>query len=489
MLMGLFYSKGFRNMNIQSGIFQLCTTHTSLSDDDISILIKKSKTLQMIADLAQGNVFIDCATEDPQTAIVVAEAVPTTAPSLYKDRVVGKKINETYEPAVFKSYRTGKPVMVNRAMTHEGSHVCQNVTPIKNEQNATIGMLILETDITSQVEQENELAILSETTAEFGRSWDIVLKEQMIPDYLEEALILLSENGIILYANNFAVGLIQEHGLLSTKQFINQDVLEVLPFVKETDFSHRGISQREVRSMDKVFILRAICLPRKETDSKRILLYIRDITDLRDKERQLMVNQVVIKEIHHRVKNNLQTVASLLRMQMRRGVPEEVKQLYQESLNRISSIAAVHEVLSYSGIEKVNMNQIIQKITKGQTFYSHQPDCLVHIHLNTEDIELFSEQAVSLALIVTELIQNSMKHAFKGRSEGNVTIQFRKSREMIELGIVDDGVGITQNTETDHLGIEIVKNLTHYDLDGTFVFQANGEQGTKAMVTFPFRKE
>jgi two-component system, sensor histidine kinase PdtaS len=464
--------------------------YTLLPEKDIEILVEKSKSLQMIADLAQGNVFIDCATDDSKVAIVIAEAVPTTVPSLYRDRVVGKKILASYEPAVFKVYRTGKPVMLNRALTHEGSHVCQNVTPIKNEQGLTIGLLILETDITYQVEQEQELAILSETTAEFGRTWDIVLKDQMIPDYLEEALILLGENGAIQYANNYAMGLITEHSPLQPKNLTNRDILEILPFIDETDFSHQGITQREVRSMDKVFILRSICLLDKKADSKRMLLYIRDITDLRDKERQLMVNQFVIKEIHHRVKNNLQTVASLLRMQMRRGVPEEMKQLYQESLNRIASIAVVHEVLSNNGIEKVNMLDIIKKITTGQVFNPYQSDCTVAIHLDSEEIiELNSTQAVSLALIVTELIQNCMKHAFIGRLNGNITIHFKRNHQLIELGVIDDGNGMGDYMEAGHLGIEIVKNLTNYDLNGTFEFLPIGEQGTKAWVMFPERED
>jgi two-component sensor histidine kinase len=477
-------------IEINKEISNLCKKFTSLSEKDVEFIFEKSKSLQMIADLAQGNVFIDCVTDDPETAIVVAEAVPTTVPSLYRNRVAGKKILSSYEPGVFKAYRTGRPVMMNRALTHEGRHVCQNVTPINNDQGLAIALLILETDITQQVEQEQELALLSETTAEFGRTWDIVLKEQMIPDYLEEALILLGEDGTIQYANSFAIGLMKEHSPIQPKRLTNQNILSVLPFIEETDFSHRGITQREVRSMEKVFILRSICLLSKKADSKRMLLYIRDITDLRDKERQLMVNQVVIKEIHHRVKNNLQTVASLLRMQMRRGVPEETKQLYQESLNRIASIATVHDVLSSSGIEKVNMVEIIKKITTGQVFYPYQPNCSVDIHLCTGDeIELDSSKAVSLALIVTELIQNCMKHAFIGRSSGNVTIHFKKNGELIELGVSDDGNGIDPAIETDHLGIEIVKNLTCYDLNGTFEFLQEGGQGTKAWVTFPDRED
>jgi two-component sensor histidine kinase len=173
-------------------------------------------------------------------------------------------------------------------------------------------------------------------------------------------------------------------------------------------------------------------------------------------------------------------------MQMRRGVPEETKVLYQESLNRISSIAAVHDVLSKNGIEKVNMVEIIKKITTGQVFYPYQPNCSVAIDLcSKEDIELDSSKAVSLALIVTELIQNCMKHAFIGRSNGHVTIHFNRDGKSIKLGVIDDGNGMDPSIVTNHLGIEIVKNLTSYDLNGTFEFLQEGSGGTQVWVTFP----
>ena len=78
-----------------------------------------------------------------------------------------------------------------------------------------------------------------------------------------------------------------------------------------------------------------------------------------------------------------------------------------------------------------------------------------------------------------------MKHAFIGRSNGNVTIHFKRNGQLIELGVIDDGNGMGANVELNHLGIEIVKNLTSYDLNGTFEFLQEGGQGTKAWVTFP----
>ncbi|WP_051541336.1 sensor histidine kinase [Caldalkalibacillus mannanilyticus] len=366
----------------------------------------------------------------------------------------------------------------------------QNVTTICNQSGKTIGLLILEQEITLQVKRENELAILSETTEEFYRTfWDFITKEQAIPDIIEEALILLREDGCILYANNFAIGLIEGYGQLKLKNYMNSRIHECLPFIDISDYKHDAFVQREIHYLEKVFILRAICLKKKGDKGDRILLAFRDVTDLRNKERQLMVKSAVIKEIHHRVKNNLQTVGSLLRLQMRRGVSEEAKQSYQESLNRITSIATVHEVLSYSGIERVNMDEIIHKIAKTVIHNLPHSECRIQLELETEPLSLHSDQAVSLALILTELLQNCLKHAFKGRATGQISVGLYLLDQQIHLFVRDNGIGMQETEKADQLGLEIVKNLTQYDLSGVFEWKLWGGGGTVASVTFPFRQE
>ncbi|GEN33814.1 sensor histidine kinase [Aneurinibacillus danicus] len=466
-------------------IYQRCQQYTPLSEEDIQIIVDKSKTLQMIADVSQANVFIDCPAKNSKAVIVVAEAAPTTTHSLYKESVVGKEVFESYEPGVFRAYRTGRPALMNRALTQEGQHVKQNVVPIKNDKQQTIGMLILEQDITLQVKHEKELALLSETTQEFSRTfWDLIAKEQSIPDVIEEALLLLREDGTILYANNSAIGLIESRGERTRENYMNEKVDSIFPFIEEADYLHDGVIQREVHAQGAVYILRSICLQQKDK-KRRLLVYLQDITDLRDKERQLMVKSAVIQEIHHRVKNNLQTVAGLLRLQMRRGVPDDAKGLYQECLNRIVSIATVHEVLSYNGIERVAMNQVIEKIARMLIYNMASEECKVDVTMSIEEIALQSKQAVSLALILTELVQNSLKHGFTGRTSGRIDIVFRMDGTEIYLCVEDDGKGFEAQSAADQLGLEIVRNLTHFDLEGTFEIMQNEGGGTRACVSFP----
>lgn len=483
-------------MNIPSDLIektrQICKSYTNLSENDIEIIINKSLMLQTIADIAAGDAFIDCLGKDQQTMVVIAEAFPETTHSLYKNSILGKRIYQPKEPAVYRAYHTESPSLLHRAV-YDGSHVKQNVTPILNAQNKTIGVLILEQDITLQVKQENEIIVLSEATKKINRTfWDIISnEEQILPDFIHEALILLGKDGLILYANNYALSIIETYGNLNGRNVINRPINEVLSFIMESDYTHDRMVQREINYLQKVYRLRAICLKEGESDDRRVLLNLYDITDLRDKERQLMVKSAVIQEIHHRVKNNLQTIASLLRMQLRKEIPDDPRIFYQESMNRIMSIATIHEELSYSGIEKVNMNVVIHKLSNMFYYNIEELDCQIEIKLEIEEILLEANQAFSLALVLTELIQNCLKHAFSGLITGIITVRLYRNQNLYDLTVMDNGIGIRQDHPKDHLGLEIVRNLTLHDLNGSFSIDSNPKviPGTCAHLTFPLKNE
>ncbi len=117
----------------------------------------------------------------------------------------------------------------------------------------------------------------------------------------------------------------------------------------------------EVTILNKVFQVKKVSL-KQENPTNGAFITFRDMTELRERERELVVKSVMIQEIHHRVKNNLQTIASLLRLQMRRGLPEESKGHFVESLNRILSIASVYEIiLSNSSVDNVDILSLIEK--------------------------------------------------------------------------------------------------------------------------------
>ncbi|MEH7520211.1 histidine kinase N-terminal domain-containing protein, partial [Priestia megaterium] len=139
----------------------LCRLHTNLAEVDIQKIDEVAKNLPLIADLNRANVFIDCLTKEGQHAVVVAEAAPETAPSVYERPVAGKFVYEAFEPAVFYTLQNGKPMSLNRALTQEGKTVEQSVVPIKGFNNRVIATLIMEKDISEVVERQEKMKTLS----------------------------------------------------------------------------------------------------------------------------------------------------------------------------------------------------------------------------------------------------------------------------------------------------------------------------------------
>lgn len=464
----------------------ICREHTLLTADDIDTICRVAEHLQLVSDLAQANVFIDCPTKDNQHAVVVAERSPLTGLSLYSDSVVGQFAYESYEPAVVRTHKSGKPTIRNRAITQEGKSVKQSVVPIKNKQGHTIGSLIMEQDISAQIMHEHQIKILNETTEQLSETLlGITEQEPFISDMIQEALFLVDPNGFILYANAYAINLIVEMG--GSSDVVGVPIKHSLTFLKGIDLQTESVLFREMNSGRKTFAVKGVLL-RKNQQTIGSLISIRDLTELREKERQLMVKSTVIKEIHHRVKNNLQAVASLLRLQMRRGVPAEAERLFQESLNRILSIAAVHDILSNTGLDEVEVLQMVKKV--GLTIVNNGGDPERHIEINFvgDQIQLQTDKAVSLALVVNELIQNSVDHAFPNQSHGVIKVSIVAEDELVNVSIEDNGVGYSLQNGGESLGLQIVKTLTEQDLSGTFSIECVNNS-TVALVKFPLHEE
>nr|WP_276535317.1 sensor histidine kinase [Megasphaera massiliensis] len=204
-----------------------------------------------------------------------------------------------------------------------------------------------------------------------------------------------------------------------------------------------------------------------------------------------MVKTSVIKEIHHRVKNNLQTIASLLRMQMRRTASDEARDVLKESLNRILSIALVHETLSYDDDENINLSDVAQKLLNLLAHSLVSKECRVETKFSGQKLLLSSDVVTSLALILNELITNAIIHGFEGRSDGVISIAIRCEGESCVITVCDDGVGMDQTekeTTRKHLGMAIVQTLIEKDLHGTIAFSKAQPQGTAAVIRFPLSK-
>jgi two-component sensor histidine kinase len=182
---------------------------------------------------------------------------------------------------------------------------------------------------------------------------------------------------------------------------------------------------------------------------------------------------VLAQEIHHRVKNNLQTVASLLRLQARSGDAVDPRKALDDSANRILAIAAVHEVLTETRHDDVELAELLDRLRAMLVQGLGSPK---RIEAELEQISLAGNQATALALVFSELLQNALEHGGE-----TITVQLARRNGQVILAIEDDGVGV--EGEPTGTGLSIVGALVRDELRGTLALQSNG--GLRVEVSFP----
>jgi two-component system, sensor histidine kinase PdtaS len=201
---------------------------------------------------------------------------------------------------------------------------------------------------------------------------------------------------------------------------------------------------------------------------------------------KLMVRSAIIQEMHHRVKNSLQTVASLLRLQLHHHGLESVEEVLHESINRIISIAAVHDLLSKEELDQVNVRHVAETIMTLTTQSLLQPRHQIQTAIEGSDVLLASNKATSVALILNELIQNAIEHGFQTRTVGSLIVRLSQTDSQVRLEVVNDGTPLPRDFDPKHspsLGLQIVDALAREDLGGRFTLASDGR--TRATVVFP----
>ena len=215
-----------------------------------------------------------------------------------------------------------------------------------------------------------------------------------------------------------------------------------------------------------------------------VFYILSDSTFIHQKDKELILKAAFVKEIHHRVKNNLQTIASLLSLQMRRINSGKIEKAFLESINRISSIAIIHDELSKEGPERVNLkiavNNIFNIILTNMVSKSKD----IKGEIICEDIYVNANVASTLSLCVTELIQNAVEHAFVFRNKGSIIITIEEEGDMLSITVQDDGIGFNPHKAKPSLGLEIISMITEDTLKGNFYIEAH-TYGTKSRIVFP----
>lgn len=315
---------------------------------------------------------------------------------------------------------------------------------------------------------------------------------------VQDGLVSLDASGRVLWCSPNALSAFHRFGIDGdlTGESLAEHATDMLRSRATVDESlplvlmGRAAWRADMQGRGSTLSLRAVPLKQGDTRIGAILL-VRDVTELRRRERELMTRDATIREVHHRVKNNLQTVAALLRLQSRRMKSEEAKEALLEAMRRVSTIALVHESLLQGSEETVFFDDIIDRCLRlavdaaAATVSAPSADGGAHgpATVRTERRGkvgvIRAEEATPLALVVTELAMNAVEHGL-ARSGGTLEVVAERTGSHLKIHVDDDGPGMAG--KPDGLGTTIAQNLVEGELGGVLSWQNRPDAGTRATI-------
>ena len=312
---------------------------------------------------------------------------------------------------------------------------------------------------------------------------------------MSEGILELTPEAKIVYVNPEAISIIgiAEEKLLSSnfvKLFNKTHYKRIKDLFKDLDCTRRAIIQDSpVELNDKQVSLNVI--PIKDDEHSNILVILSDVTRRKQAEEQikssLKEKEVLLQEIHHRVKNNMQIISSLLKLQASNVGDEQAADALMEFRGRVQAMAIVHETLYGSDtLVSIDLKDYISKLAN-EIFQTYKTSMgRVKLKVDAEDIKLGIEQATPLGLITNELVTNSLKYAFPENRSGEIVIRIRAvEQDSIEFVFSDNDIGIPEALDwrnTDSLGLRLVIILAEDQLDGTV--SLDRRKGTHFTVRF-----
>lgn len=453
-------------------IIELCKKYSNLSDVEIDFIkfqVDKIETDVIYKDL---DVFIDILNIYSGEALVIYHKPPSCKQSLYKYLVVGQSARRENEPAVLRTLETGLISENLTAKSQENIDIKQKVYNI-TFRGKTIAVMVIEEliDIQSQIDN-------------FKLYKGMEFINPTFADILEDAVLIFNYNGFLVQKNKVADEYYKLFGYIEDILGLHYDNLSFYSLTFE-----EVIKRKNKNLWDNLLVSRAnfnglhFDIRQFFIETSNIFVVIlRDKTEIKVKEDEITLKSTVIKEIHHRVKNNLQTIISLLRIQRRRTDNEEVKKLLDESLSRMFAVCTTHQLLSKQFDDNISLKVVLNLVVSNikSCFNSNHIDFIEEID---DTIILSSEMVVTLALIVNELVQNSYEHAFTGKSKGTICLKVFREQFNIFIELCDNGIGFNQEKSYDNLGMEIVNSYVRSKLHGEIIIKSN-KHGTNTKIFF-----
>ncbi|MFQ6015335.1 MAG: sensor histidine kinase [Anaerolineae bacterium] len=466
--------------------------------------------MPILADISRADLLLYGSHSEPGYVVILAQARPHSVPPIYPEPLVGQTVKLVNKPAIHQALVRGRPGRDSHGLIDEGAPIVQEVLPVRDDDGQLVAALSIEKTL---IEHERHNRRDSAFRQAIRQCQEMVLRgelrgvELLTPFGEHDGILVVDAMGIVKYASGVANNLYRRLGYMETlpgKYLADLGTADARFFSKVLKGGR--CLQEEVQEGDRIWIKKAIPL-RAPTNGHRwqrrllpflfsqpesrvvgVILTIHDATDAQRKARERKVQAAMIQEIHHRVKNNLQIIASLLRMQARRLESGEARRVIEEGINRILSVAVVHEFLSNPESQIINIKDVSQRIIKQMVQGVIDPRKEIELKLEGPNIYLPPQQATACALVINELLQNALQHGYERRRGGTIEVSLEDESDMVRIQISDDGRGLPADFELEQsaaMGLHIVRTLVEDDLRGEFELVDRG--GVSATVTFPKR--
>ncbi len=479
---------------------QVLDAYTDMAPDDRARLRALVNEWHLLADTSFSDLILWVPGVDDNIFWAAAQIRPTTGPTALEDDVVGEDIRYDDEHLVTSAYLSGEIMGTSDNQLKAGIPVDTWAIPILR-QGGVLAIVERHTNrmgIRAPGALEDAYLEIADILSDMLWRGDFPVDPPSDPSSspkVGDGLIQLNVEGIITYASPNAVSTFRRLGhpgdLLGEELRELTDVLTVeqqtLGQSVAADVTGRMVREIEIQARDANARLRVIPL-RHGAESAGTLVLCKDTTDIRSRERQLVTKDATIREIHHRVKNNLQTVAALLRLQSRRIESPEAKQALRDAMSRVAAIAVVHDTLSQAFDEEVAFDDVADRILHMVGEVAATSGIVVARREGSFEL-IPADVATSLSLVMTELCQTAVEHGLHS-SSGTVIVRPQRDDGHLVLDVLDDGVGLPPASELngrESLGLSIVRTLVT-DMGGSFSLGPNPEgRGTLAEVIVSLR--
>ncbi|MBN1937093.1 MAG: histidine kinase N-terminal domain-containing protein [Anaerolineae bacterium] len=473
-----------------------------LADQDKRKLLKVARDMPFVCDVSRSD-FLLYARHSSHKAILIAQAYPHSTVPIHADDLTGQWVTPHDEYKLFQAMRFRVRIRGSRRVIDGGAPVMQEAMPVLGVEGQVIGGLVIEASMIAYVRQKTRSKVF-QRTAHILQSMLLagLTKgvDKLSPFIVNDGVIVVDGQHVIRYASGIATEQYRNLGYLDNlvgRGLSSLDTSDEMLCAQVFDdlSAHESEAEERQRSLTRR-VVPLIARPWGRPWHKPwlwfqqqpigMLVAIHDATEDRKKDRELKIKAAMIREIHHRVKNNLQTVAALLRMESRRSRNPEVKQVLGDSVSRIMSMAVVHEYLSREEGKPISIREVIKRIIQQTEQSVLTPEKSIRIILKQgNNLYLPARQATACALVINELLQNSLEHGYEQRNAGTITIDLRDEGDDVYIIIHDDGSGLPKGfslAQTKSMGLRIVQTLVQDDLGGVIEFK--NHQGVQATVRF-----